>query len=375
MANVNQVYSIVNSVASQALGETALAAVDTSTLVSLGNDVLSSTTDTDAFLSTLVQRISSTVFSDRAYTSPFAIPLVRNSSQWGQVTQKISMKMSDAESDDSVTLTNGSSVDMYKVSKPEVLQKLFKKTATYQWHKTIQRKWLKAAFTSADEMARFISMITNTMNNQRNLAMENLARLTIDNYIAELTKEDETPRVINLLTEYKAASGDSTITAVTAALDQKFLQYVSARIDEISTKMTAYSMLYNDGTVERFTPKESQTLFMSSTFMSRMRNIGYANTFNAQFNELNGFTEVPYWQSAQTPDSIIIKPASGGDNVTLGNIVGFLCDYEAAGYYRSDVRNYTTPFNAAGEYSNLFMKADQNWFNDLSENGVVFVIA
>lgn len=375
MANINQVYSIVNSVASQALGETALAVVDTSTLVSLGNDVLSSSTDTDAFLGTLVQRISRTVFSDRAYTSPFAIPLVRNSSQWGQVTQKISMKMSDAESDDSVTLTNGTAVDMYKVDKPEVVQKLFKKTSTYQWHKTIQRKWLKSAFTSEGDMARFISMITNTMNNQRNLAMENLARLTIGNYIAELTKEDETPRVINLLTEYKAASGNSTITAATAALDQNFLQYVSARIDEISTKMTAYSMLYNDGSIERFTPKESQTLFMSSTFMSRMRNIGYANTFNAQFNELNGFTEVPYWQSAQTPDSINIKPASGGADVQLGNIVGFLCDYEAAGYHRSDVRNYTTPFNAAGEYSNLFMKADQNWFNDLSENGVVFVIA
>ena len=375
MANVNQVYTIVNSIAGQALGTAALAVTDTSSLVSLGNDVLSSSSDTDAFMSTLVQRISHTVFSNRAYTSPFTIPLYRDSNQWGQVTQKISMKMSDAESDDSVSLTNGASVDMYKVSKPEAIQKLFKKTSTYQWHKTIQRQWLKSAFTSENEMARFISMITTTMNNQRNLAMENLSRLTIANYIAELTKESDTPRVISLLTEYKAASGDSTITAATAAMDQKFLQYVSSRIDEISTKMQGYSTLYNDGTIERFTPKEAQSLFMSSTFMSRMRNIGYANTFNAQFNELNGFTEVPYWQAAQTPDSINIKPVSGGEGVTLGNIVGFLCDFDAAGYHRSDVRNYTTPFNAAGEYTNLYMKADHNWFNDLSENGVVFVIA
>lgn len=373
MANVNQIYSIVNSIVGQSLGEDALTAVNTATLVSLGNDTLSSATDTDAFTNVLINRIGRTIFSDRAYTSPFTIPLRRNGDQWGNVTQKISMAMSDAESDDSVTLTDGASVDMYKVSKPVLQQKLFKKVSTYQWHKTIQRQWLKQAFTSEAAMGRFISMIAATMNNQKNLALENLSRLVIANYIAEISDSDS--RVINLLTEYKAATGDSEITATTAAMDQKFLQYTAARIDEISTKMRGYSELYNDGSIARFTPRENQSLFVSSTFMSRMRNIGYANTFNAQFNELQGFTEVPYWQSAQTPDSINITRASDADAVTLGNIVAFLCDFESAGYYRSDVRNYTTPFNAAGEYTNLFMKADENWFNDLSENAVVFVIA
>lgn len=373
MANVNQIYTLVNSVVSQGTGKTDLTAVDTSSFVSLGNDTLSSSADTDQFLSTLVQRIGKVVFSDRAYTPPFAVPLYRADDEWGQVVQKISMKLADAESDDSVTLADGTGVDMYKVKKPKVVQKLFKKTSTYQWHTTIQRKWLQGAFTSEAQMGRFVSMIANIMNNQKNIALEDLSRLCIANYIAEI-KSSET-RVINLLTEYKAASGDDTITATTASLNKEFLQYVSSRIDEISTKMQGYGVLYNDGTVERFTPKDKQSLFMSSTFMSRMRNIGYANTFNAQFNELSGFTEVPYWQSAKTPDSINITRASDSEAVTLGNIVGFLCDYDSAGYNRSDVRNYTTPFNVAGEYSNLFMKADQNWFNDLSENGVVFVIA
>ena len=39
---VNQIYSVVNSIVSQALGQTALAAVDNQSLISLGNTVLSS---------------------------------------------------------------------------------------------------------------------------------------------------------------------------------------------------------------------------------------------------------------------------------------------------------------------------------------------
>ena len=60
--NTNQIYDIVNSTVSQAIGETALTVVDTQGLISVGDVVLSSSTNTEAFLNTLAQRIGRTIY-------------------------------------------------------------------------------------------------------------------------------------------------------------------------------------------------------------------------------------------------------------------------------------------------------------------------
>ena len=53
----NQIYELVNDVAQQTMGESALTASDTASLVAMGNAILSSSTNTEAFIDTLVQRI------------------------------------------------------------------------------------------------------------------------------------------------------------------------------------------------------------------------------------------------------------------------------------------------------------------------------
>ena len=59
--NTTQIYTLVNSITSQAMGA-ALASYDANGLISLGDAVLSSNTNTEAFLNTLVQRIGRTIF-------------------------------------------------------------------------------------------------------------------------------------------------------------------------------------------------------------------------------------------------------------------------------------------------------------------------
>ena len=62
MADVSQIYTIVNSVAKQTLGESAIEVVDSSTMIALGDKVLSSDVDTDNFTNNLVDRIGKPVF-------------------------------------------------------------------------------------------------------------------------------------------------------------------------------------------------------------------------------------------------------------------------------------------------------------------------
>ena len=63
----DHIYTLVNAVNQQAFGATALAVTDASSLVALGNVVLSSSANTEAFLNTLLQRIGRTIMDYRRY--------------------------------------------------------------------------------------------------------------------------------------------------------------------------------------------------------------------------------------------------------------------------------------------------------------------
>ena len=180
-----QIYTVVNGAAAQALGTGAIAAVDTASFVSLGNSVLSSSVNTEAFLNTLAQRIGRTIISYREYKNKFR-DMVLNDFEYGAILQKIKVAMPSAEEDESYDLTDGQSVDHYKVSKPVVTQKLFVTRSPYQFKITIQREHLKEAFTSESAMGGFIAAIFGEVRNAIEFALENLGRGCYANYIAEV---------------------------------------------------------------------------------------------------------------------------------------------------------------------------------------------
>ena len=125
----------------------ALAVVDVQGLISLGNTVLSSSTNTEAFINTLAQRIGRTILRFRDYRNKLG-DMVLNDFEYGAILQKIKVQMPAATADDMYNLTDGSSIDHYVVSKPVATQKLFVTRTPYQFMITIQRETLKEAFLS-----------------------------------------------------------------------------------------------------------------------------------------------------------------------------------------------------------------------------------
>ena len=119
--DTNQIYQLVNAVNQEAFGANALSVKDTAGLVSLGNTILSSNANTEAFLNVLVQRVGRTIISYRRYQSKLA-DMVRDNFEWGAILQKIRVHMPEAEDDESYDLVDGQSVDHYKVAKPDVEQ-------------------------------------------------------------------------------------------------------------------------------------------------------------------------------------------------------------------------------------------------------------
>lgn len=367
---INQVYTLVNSVVQQALGSTALTVTDTQSLVALGNTILSSANNTEVFLNTLVQRIGKTIFSYRRYDNHYA-DFMLNDFEYGAIVQKIKVSMPSAVEDESYGLTDGESVDMYTVAKPVVHQKLFTKETPYSFYITIQREYLKEAFLSLSQLDSFIGYIYGEVENKINMALETLCMECINNYIAEASAK--TNRVFNLVTMYNAASGD-TLTSDTALLSPEFMKWAIATIKVISTNMTRMTSIYNDGTETRHTPKEYQRMLLHTEFINKAETMMESDAFNRELVRLEGYKEVPFWQAINSPMSINVKRASDGNDTSINNIICCLFDRDALGIYKKDEWTATTPFNAKGGYTNTFWHMKELYINDLSENFVYFTL-
>lgn len=388
-----QIYGIVNEVAQQAMGSKAIAVVDNAGLIALGNTVLGSDATKNNFINALTDRIGRTIVSFRAYHSHFP-DFERDSIEWGNILQKLKIGMPDAEKDDSYDLVDGTSVDQYKINKAKVNQLLFTTETPWQTHITVHLDDLEKAFIDSSAMGVFISGMFGEVQNRIELAMENLSMDCVNNYMAELIKRKKTKasRVINLVTEYKDKTGvDHTTTPISALDDEEFLKYVVRRINSISSTMEYMTNgIYNDTLGEgltgentavytRHTPKSEQKLMLFIDLVNALKTNINSKAFNMEQVAIDiPFKTVPFWQSMVTPSGINVKPTSGGSTeeaVTQSLIMGIMYDREAMGTFKKKYNSITSPINAAGKYYNVFYHMITMYFNDLTENAVVFVLA
>ena len=373
--DTNQIYEIVNAVCEETMGESALVATDTASLVAMGNAVLSSSTNTEAFIDTLVQRIGRTMISYRPYKSKLGLMAVSDMTM-GAIMQKIKVQMPSAVEDVTTQLIDGQSIDQYIISKPKATQKLFVKRTPYTFYVTIQKKWLREAFTSESAMGSFIAAIYGEVENKLELSQENLARLCMANFMATISTD--TNRVVNLVSDFNSATGESVPTGEDALLNEAFLRYSLGRMNNIAKKMETMSVLYNDGTETRHTPAADQRFVSLVDFQTALETQVQWAAFNERYVQKQNGIEVPYWQAAKSPFDIdlIIEgdDAEQEESTTLETIVAFIHDRDALGTYRKEVEVATTPLNARGLYTNQFWHMNDLYFNDISENGIIFTL-
>lgn len=389
--SANQIYTIVNEVAQQAMGSKTMAVVNNAGLVALGNTVLGSNETKNNFINALTDRIGRTIVSFRAYHSHFP-DFERDAIEWGNILQKLKVAMPDAESDDSFNLQDGKSVDQYKINKPKVNQLLFTNEAPWQTHITVHLDELEKAFVDSSAMGAFISGMFGEVQNRIELAMENLSIDCVNNYMAEMIKRkpQRPSRVINLVTEYNTAMGltsDKALKPENALNTPSFLEYVVRRINKISSTMEYMtSGMYNDtayaggdtqnGIYSRHTPKSEQRLMLYIDLVNSLKTDINSKAFNMKEVAIDiPFQTVPFWQSLKTPDGINIQPASGGSAISQAAVMGILFDREAMGTFKNKYTSLTSPINAAGKYYNVFYHMITMYYNDLTENAVVFLLA
>lgn len=383
MANVNQIYLMVNDIASEMYGEKAIAVKDTSSLVSLGDTVLSSKLDKEKFFNALVDRIGRTVIAVREYT-PKDRSVKRDEMDWGLIYQKISFKKHEAVDNPSwETSTQANPFDV-EVS-TEAVQKLFAKISTFSYEDSIPDYQLFTAFQSASAMGAFISGIYTNIENAMKVAEEGLANLAVDTYMAGALIKGKSAQKRNLLAEYNTANG-TKLTVAQALKNADFLKFASREINIVVQNMKVMSTLYNAEDIPRFTPNDKLVVEILGQFASATASYLESDTYHNELVKLPRYEEVPYWQGTGTSfafddvskiditNNELMTPENQTGTISQTGIIAFVHDYDAVAsiiYRRRSNSNY----NPRAERFNIFEKADKGYAVDLSENGVVFYMA
>lgn len=380
---VKQIANFVNEISKQAYGETAVQATDLTGLIAMGNSVLSSETSTDAFLRTLLDRIGRTIISMRAYKSD-AADIMLNTFDYGCVLQKITVQPMSATTAPQWDLTAGESVDQYIITKPTVNQKLFDGLTVWEMDITIPDYQLRTAFTSFEQTAAFIDSIFMAMSNSFELQLERTREMAIANFIGEKIYAQTQAATqngihcIHLLQSYNSEMS-TTITAAEAMHNLEFLKWSTRKINLFVDRFKKMSKLFNTENYARFTPREDLRVTMLADFTTAAAYYLQSDTFHNDLTQLPLYREIPYWQGSGqeysfAETSTIDITTSDGHAVKQTGVVCLISDIEAIGMTCDYRRLRTSPPNGRGEYTNYFQKADVRYYNDLSENGLVFTV-
>lgn len=379
MSTVNQIFNIVNDVAKQTFGEKAISVVDTSTLVALGDAVLRSDENTENFTNTLVDRIGRTVFSTRAYTTDNAEGMVREPFEYGCILQKIYVDLPDAKENNSWEIGKGNYTPTFApVIKPTLKQKLFNKQTTWEIDVTIPDFMLRTAFTSATEMAVLIDAIFTSMENMMQIALENNKNLTRANFIASKLHSNKPCGAINLLHLYNTLTSQ-TLTVDACMRDLGFLKWSTQQINLWAKRLSKMSTLFNDEGYKRFTPQSDLIVNVLQDYDSAINSYLQSDTYHNEMTKIaSTYSTVPYWQGSGlnytfADTSKIDVKIDETTTITETGIIAVLYDRDAMGVTITERRG-TTQRNNKDEYTDYFNKATYGYFNDLSENGIVFYV-
>lgn len=375
---VKQINTIVNAALSESVGTSVLLNEDLSNVVDAGNAIFDNNSF-DAFSGKLVDHIGRMVFVDRKY-SGFGYSLMRDGWEYGAVLQKVSSEIPKASQNESFQLVNGATYDPHEFYGTPVDVKFFNKYVTFEIDKSITERQLKSAFSSANELNAFVSMIYNEIDKGFTVALVNLSRRTLNNFMAEVINAGGS-NAINLLTEYNAGpnAGGTPLVANLALVDTEFLKFATFRILQASDRLTEISTLFNLGGKERFTPKDMQKIILHTDFRSAADVYLQSGTFHNEFVRLPGGESTAYWQGSGTSfdpadTTAIDVTTTEGHSVNQTGILGVIFDRDAIGINCMERWVRTQP-NAKADFTNYFYKMKAQYFNDFNENMVVFYIA
>lgn len=401
--NFQQSATVLNSLVSQATGQSSVISTEAD-FISVAQLALS--IPNDSIINALSGVLARSIFINRPYTAKMK-GLKKDMPTWGAYMRKIGV-IEDGWDDNKafkypVTYDSsqtgeeygdGKSTDMFAQKKRKVQETHFMGQSTFQDHYTLYRKQYKTAFRNSAEFGEFIAMLGTNMQNKIELAYEGYSRQMLANFIASLIAENNSSRVVKLLTLYNAETGmtgtegEYTATSIMQPDNYPaFIKWAYAKIASIASLMTEYSAKYqttiDSKVILKHTPYSKQRAYILGGNKYAIESRVLADTFHNSYINLADTEIVNYWQGIETPDKIILKPTytntsgvvtTAGSAITQTGVFGVLFDDDALAWNITDESVDPTPYVADGHYWNLWYSFVCRTLQDNTEKGIVFLL-
>lgn len=374
MAKVEQIYGLVNNIAKQVLGSTAITAVDTSTLVSLG-ETLTQSNSLDSFYSTLADRIGKTIIKSMVYESDDR-GIIKNSMEFGAILQKITVELETdaAVHNQSYDTTARNPYDISR--KSTITQKMFRKLSTWSKEYIVPTYQIQTAFTNAESMGSMVNGIYNAIISMIEIEKESLGNLAVCTAIAQNVSESTRPIYRKLKTEYNALTSQKK-TAQELLLDKAFLRWANREIKLVVDNVKKPSTIYNKGGKVRWVKDEDMVVELLSQFASASATYLESDTFHKELVSLKNFKSIPYWQgsgiSFSYADCSKILLKNGESNVEITDVIANIRANDSVAVLFDKTR-INSIYNQRTDEVIYIPKMERSYMVDTNEVNVVFTL-
>ena len=391
MGNVTQIYQLVNDAVSDFLGTTAVRAKDTSSFVDLGRTLaqIHSATNPydgyDSFYGALAARIAKTEIMVRLYEGS-GRGVIADYIDFGAFVQRVYTDIPDAVENPVWSLSNGQNPPTITPHSPydvdtvvNISAMIFGKRGTWSIEILKPYKQIKEAFLSESAMMAFIDAIDLSIANSLAMEKESLENLAVATSIANCLQNG---KATNLLAAYNTGAA-TPLTVANCMRSLDFLAFANKTIDNFRGYIKKPSRKYNTAGYVTFTPTDKAKLEVLTEFASASKFYLESNTYHDELVNMEGYSEVPYWQSpgtsgafdfAESSKIIIQNDGVDEDPVTGTGIIAFLRDEEQVKAYFGEVESWSLP-NPRDRSTIHGEQAETGYAVDPHLNAWVFYIA
>lgn len=390
---VEQIKDIINLANRQVLGKEELTEINLEGLISTGKTLFQMQEDApnnhivDNYVNAIIDATAKYVFVNRVYKRR-APKVLMDNWEFGTLVRKIRIsKLPKAQNNQAWELVDGQVYEENQFYKPHVIESIFNDKTSFMVPISITEEQVKSAFTTMNEMTRFIGMIETMIYNKLNLDLDATIMLTINNMISLTLKDDygtsaynskSGVKAVNLLYLYNQKYG-TTLTKQKAIGDKDFLRFAVETIKNYTGKLTAMTSLFNIKKSDKFTEKDLQHLVILDTFINAIQTHLQSDTYHKELVEMPYYETVNFWQGVGNDfdfedTSTINITDSNGNKTNINYVVGVLFDRDALGVSQFE-DHVETKYIKIARFWNNFYSREARYFNALDEQFVVFFLA
>jgi len=409
--NPSDASTLLNAIASQALSESQLANVNTSSFASVG-EVLAAQ-PVENVLGALAIVYARTIVAVKPYKAKFSLIQETNGDLYSNRIKKVSVYRKGAKAAGDVNTdthtqnlfngaenTSGANAvgSMWEQDKPFVVEFSFSGSEVWDFCQTIYPDQLKQAFNSEADFANFWNALSIAKDNEIEIIKEEFNRATVLNYIGglyDLTASGTTAR--NMTSAFNTKFGTQYTSAqLRTTYLREFLAFLVSEIKKDSNHLEEASVanhicpsITRDGVsttaLERHTPKADQKLALYGDLFVEAEALVLPQIFNPEYLSMDNFEKVGFWQSQIDRASVKVTPAipnmadlssqTTGNAVELDYVIGLLFDKDACLTNYQFTGAQSTPLEARKNYYNVWYHNHKNAINDFTENGILYYMA